>query len=1025
MSNTPKTASEKQFQEDFTRRLEKWRWVAPDSLNGNTRKVTVQTLIDNWRRELNRLNAEQLDGVPLTDGEFKQVMSKVNAIKNSYEAAKLLSMENGTGKIDGIYRDDNPNITHRQITLTIFKKADVGGGESTYQIAREVSTELGNRFDMVLLINGLPLINIEMKRADVPLGDAFRQFKRYYEDGEYVYNFMAFSQMMVITSRVGTRYFATPKNKESFNETYCFNWADKKNTPINNWEDVIDKFLMVPMAHQMVGDYLIIQESDKEEERIHMLMRPYQVYALQAIELAAFGRDSEDGIPHGGYVWHTTGSGKTITSFKTALFLSTRAGFDKIIFMVDRRELDYNTSRKFEWYAEYEPVTVDKSPSTKILGDALDKKGIVVTTTFKVNELIKKKIAERDFSLQEKKFIFIVDEAHRTTMGRMMRDIKEFFRRKSLFYGFTGTPLFDENHVAGIVNEKSEVIKTTEELFGPRLHEYTIDMAIADRNVLGFHVQYVNTGEFESYSDLRDRLADALASDPKGDYTEQSAEEEVAKWSDLKVETEAGNRGILEYHDETHIPRVVSRILAGWEAQSQARKFNAILTVAYKKRVIDYYEEFKRQLEGVENPIHIAMTVSFGGENDEDRLPREFIEEMFADYGKYTGVEFVAGDKKRGEDAYYADLAERGTHGGSGRNERYIDLIIVADQMLTGWDDKYLNTLYNDRMLELQGLIQAYSRTNRVLDNTKEFGTIINFQWPKRTEAAVDRALKLYGSGGSSAKAIVDTYDVAVKKLAEYMKKMRATLPEPTDWQNLENDDEGRERFFKAFRRASGQLRCVQQYYEYEWNDFTFGITEIDWKNYVGAYLNLQPKGDKPDVTVIGPLPGHVRIEGITIVNAAYIISLIGERTKTENGITKIDGESLRLILEKIQELSNHGEKEQADLLRDFLDDLTGGKIEKCGNADEAFTQWRAKRYDDEATAFAADWGIDKDILKAAVESYDKSQPETIPRLDEIRMSLDFDSARTKHGEKRRHHLHALSEELPKWIMSVKRNYLS
>ena len=1026
MSNTPKTASERQFQEDFCKRLQRYRWTAPDALNGNKRKVTVETLIGNWRQELNRLNADQLEGVPLTDAEFQQVMARVNAISDSYEAAKLLAMENAAGKIDGIYRDAQEGVTRRQVTLTIFRKAEVGGGESTYQIAREVSTENGNRFDVILLINGLPLINIELKRADVPLDEAFMQFKRYYQDGEYIHNFMVFSQMMVMVSPIETRYFATPRSVGRFNPSFVFHWADKDNQPVNQWEAVVDKFLMVPMAHQMVGDYLVLYEADNPEERCHMLMRPYQVYALQAVELAAFGHDEHtDGIPHGGYVWHTTGSGKTITSFKTALFLSTRAGFDKIIFMVDRRELDANTSQKFRQYAAYEPVTVDSTAHTFQLEKSLAAKGIVVTTTFKMNELVKRLRENGSAKFREKKFVFIIDEAHRTTMGQMMGTIKDYFRRNSLFFGFTGTPLFDENHVKGSVNEKSEVIRTTEALFGPLLHTYTIDQAIADRNVLGFHVQYLNTGEFRSYEELRERLVESWLGEEESTATQDELEERAASMEDARVEAEAEKKGLLTYRDETHIPVVVKRILDGWEAQSQARTFNAILTVAYKSRVLAYYEEFKKQLAGQENPIHVAMTVSFGSPNAPDRLPREFVEGMFRDYAGFTGVEFVAGDQKRGEDAYYADLTRRGQQGGSGRNRHNIDLIIVADQMLTGWDDKYLNVLYNDRMLELQGLIQAYSRTNRVLGPNKEFGTIINFLRPRQTEEAVKQALKLYGSGGETTLAIVDTYGAAVLKFRNLAEKMRSRLPNPTDWQLLEKDEEARKAFVQAFRQAAKQLARLEQYYEYAWKDEPFGIDYDTWLRYVGAYKNLTGREEEPPDVVIQPLPGRVKVVGGTKVDAAYIIELVGEKSKVVDGVRVIDEESFRILLEQIQKFSDLGQKKAADVLDAFLKDLQTGKVPAGENADAAFAGWKAARYEKELSEFSAEWGLKANVLDRAVKAYDGSTPETVPFLDEIKESLDYDRAKVQHGPKRRKHWYALGERLPVWVKETKESYLT
>ncbi len=307
MTNGRKDAAERNFQEQFVKEMEKFKWDAPDFLDGNKQEVTVHDLINHWRSELNRLNADQLEGVELTDNEFKQVMSKVSQINNSFEAAKILSMESSTGKIDGIYRDKDPRVQRNQITLTIFKKAQVRGGDSKYEIAREVISSNNNRFDIILLINGLPLINIEQKRTDKDLDEAYNQFRRYYAMGEYNNNFLAFSQMMVIISEVGTRYFATPKSLSEFNKAFVFHWSDKNNRAINDWHEIVAQFLMIPMAHQMVGDYLVINDDvDYEENRRIMVMRPYQVYALQAVEGAAMGW-SNDGIPQGGYIWHTTG----------------------------------------------------------------------------------------------------------------------------------------------------------------------------------------------------------------------------------------------------------------------------------------------------------------------------------------------------------------------------------------------------------------------------------------------------------------------------------------------------------------------------------------------------------------------------------------------------------------------------------------------------------------------------------------------------------------------------------------------
>ncbi|MGG8382753.1 type I restriction endonuclease subunit R, EcoR124 family [Bacillus sp. R-CC1] len=1026
MGNAPKSAAEKTFQENFVKELQKYKWEAPDFLDGNKQKVTVTDLVTHWRRELNRINADQLEGVELTDNEFRQVMAKVNQIGNSYEAAKILAIEESKGKIDGIYRDDNPKITRKQITLTIFKKAEVRGGDSSYRIAREVQTPNNNRFDIVLLINGLPLINIEQKRADKTLDEAFGQFIRYYRDGEYSNNFMAFSQMMVITSEIATRYFATPKTAGDFNPSFVFHWSDKENHVVNAWEKVIEQFLMIPMAHQMVGDYLVIDEARDEENRRHMLMRPYQVHALQAVEGAAFGWDNDGKLPHGGFVWHTTGSGKTITSFKTALFLSTRAGFDKVVFLVDRRELDNRTSENFKAYAAYESVSVDDTKHTyqlkKILKSA--KNGIVVTTTFKLNSLVKELEEAHDDSLVDKKIVFIIDEAHRTTMGQMMGTIKSYFKKNGLFYGFTGTPLFDENKIQGKINEKSEVINTTEKLFGPKLHQYTIDEAIADKNVLGFHVDYINTGEFKSYDDLREKLAEKIKEEHP-ELTDRDIERQVQEMSEADVEKQAKKRELFKYQDETHIPRVVEEILNNWESQSQGREFNAILTVAYKNRVIAYYDEFKKQLTDRREKLNVAMTFSFGNENDPTPLDPKIIKGMFKDYATFTGIEFVAGDKKHGENAYFEDVVERATRGGSGRNPKNIDLVIVADQLLTGYDSKRLNTLYVDRSLELQGLIQAYSRTNRVFGSNKEFGTIINFQYPRLTEQIVNQALKLYGSGGKSSKAIVDTYETAVKKLAIKVTEMIPTLPDPTEWQTIEHDEKKKEAFILAFKDAAEQLNLVEQYYEFKWDDITFGIDEHTWLQYVGAYKNLTWKpGTPPPPTPINTLVGKTKLAGTQVIDANHILSLIGSKVTSPNGVQTVDSETLRIIYEQIQELSNMGEYEQAQLLKEFVDtELVPGNLSSGLDFDEAFEIWKVSKLQNMVIVFSSEWGIDSELLGKSVNSYSTSRPDIVPYINELISSVDYSKATNQTAGNLLRHNMTLITKLPKWIAEIKQKY--
>ncbi len=1053
MSNAPKSYAEKTYQENFVNELKKYSWNAPNELNGNLQKVTVDTLINNWRRELNRLNADMLEGVDLTDKEFKQVLTKVSRISNSYEAATLLTAENGKGKIEGIYRDESPKVTRKTVTLTIFRRAQVLGGDSSYQIAREVSTPNGNRFDIVLLFCGLPLINIEQKRTDKSLDEAFGQFLRYYKDGEYCNNFMVFSQMMVINSEISTEYFATPKSADAFNRAFCFHWTDEKNRIINDWKEITATLLKIPMAHQMVGDYLVINHSDNPNECYHMLMRPYQVYALQAIELAAKGMDNKNKLAHGGYVWHTTGSGKTVTSFKTALFLATKGGFDKVVFLVDRRELDKNTTNRFKSYAEYEGKDkVYETKHTSELRRHLKRdNGIIITTTFKLNSLVKALEEAKDESLKEMKIIFIIDEAHRTTMGTMMKNIMAYFQKNGLFFGFTGTPLFDENKANGLIaddaayqrkkrlfeltkefldeheevedrmNSKGQlIIDTTEKLFGPLLHEYKIDEAIRDGNVLGFHVDYLNTGEFKNYDWIRDQLFEVLK-EKTPEKSDKEIRRKIQEMSDEQVELEAMKKEIVVYQDETHIPRVVKIMLEDWEEQSQNRFFNAILTTGRISRAVEYWKEFRKQQESNPHPINVAVTFSFGNENDQENIAVKEADAIFESYKQITELEFKLNDAKRGPQQYFEDLIDRAQKGGSGRNPKNIDLVIVADQLLTGYDSKYLNTLYVDQNLKLQGLVQAYSRTNRIYGKEKEFGTVINFRWPKLTELCVNAALMLYGSGKKTDKspAIVDTYEVAVDKLANCVEGMMMTLKNPADWEALKDDKEQKQAFFAAYKETSAQMNRVRQYYEYQWNNERFTLDEHTWKKYTGAFRNLIGEDDPP---LPPPLPIRTLQDAKLIhyqeITSQFILKMIGERAHTNKQESPLDQESLRLILEQIEELSSMGQAVLAGTIRQFVDEIQTGSVQIDTDIEALFNTWTESKLKAEIAEFCEQWKTDPEILYKVFCAYDPRDDKNIPRVNEIIDSIKADDLEDPFT----HNLN-LMEALPDWLKGIKRKY--
>ncbi|WP_311919922.1 type I restriction endonuclease subunit R, EcoR124 family [Globicatella sulfidifaciens] len=476
---------------------------------------------------------------------------------------------------------------------------------------------------------------------------------------------------------------------------------------------------------------------------------------------------------------------------------------------------------------------------------------------------------------------------------------------------------------------------------------------------------------------------------------------------------------LLSYHDETHIPRVVEEILSNWESQSQEKFFDAILTVAYKDRVIAYYNEFKRALVKMDYDLNVAMTFSFGNENDPDGISPDVISEMFKDYGKFTGIEFRVEDG----DSYFKDLVVRSTRGGSGRNPRNIDLIIVADQLLTGYDSRYVNTLYVDRSLELQGLIQAYSRTNRVQGPMKEFGTIINYKYPAMTEEQVNRALTLYGSGGTSSLAIVEHYEVAVHKFKEAVEWMEEVLPDPTNWADLETNNEQLDNFIESFTHANQQLNTVQQYYQYEWNDTEFGINEHQWMKYIGAYKNLEIEEDDDVILPIQPLVGRAKLSGTQVIDADHILGLIEDRVSHQDGIQTVDTETLRIIHQQIQELSDMGEDDQAKLLKEFVDtELVTGNLSSNSRFDDLFEDWKDNKAQREIDKFAKDWGLDANLLSESVKEYSLNKKEIIPYIEDLQRSVNYEEAR-KPAVSPLIHTMQLVQTLPEYMVEIKKKY--
>ncbi|KGK87415.1 DEAD/DEAH box helicase [Desulfosporosinus sp. HMP52] len=700
-------------------------------------KTTAQ-LWDNFKAILEQHNQNTLDH-PLSAVEFNQVKKIISDLRTPYEAGQFLYGLNGVSQIE-IDLDDG-----RHVFLTVFDQKQIGAGDTVYQVVNQIyrpAVITGKQkcyFDTTLLINGLPIIQIEEKRDTRDVNEALNQMHQYANENQYRDIFSTLQILVAITPN-NVKYMANT-TPDQFNKDFAFNWQRKSdNTIVRNWKEFADSMLSIPMAHQMATNYMILDGT--KNKQMLKVMRPYQVYATQNVIESLKGVDFEFGINKVGYIWHTTGSGKTITSFKTAWLASRMPKVDKVVFVVDRIAL---TKQTMENYKAYDPDaaedtwgSVQNTDNTTDLSRKLKSKdnNIIVTSVQKLDTLVKRKT----FKAPDKNIVFIVDEAHRSTGGDSFKAIQKAFK-KSAWVGYTGTPMFDET-TSGL---------RTEEIFGPLLHAYTIREAIADRNVLGFKV------DFETTIDEKKMKENYLP----GFYRERHP-----KWSEEQIQekinhlTQEDMDDAIEpsFYDENpdHIKLVVEDIFKNWRNRSNGGKYNALFTThvgggkASTPMAMMYFHEFQRvneenKLKGGQT-LKVAVTFSQNTSNNDSMLAtnqglHNAIKAYNAEFGTAFGMDDVSG--------YTQDVTSRLNK--SAADGKILDLVIVVDQLLTGFDAPELNTLYVDRTLKGAGLIQAYSRTNRIADmQEKPWGRVVNYRWPAQNEKLMNKALAVYANKDSA-----------------------------------------------------------------------------------------------------------------------------------------------------------------------------------------------------------------------------------------------------------------------------------
>lgn len=781
---------------------------------------TTEALWDNFRRILYQLNQDKLDK-PLSDTEFKQVQKVINALYTPYLAGQFLYGVNGVSQVE-VDLDDG-----RHVYLTVFDQKQIGAGNTEYQVVTQIQRPAkkagreNRRFDTTLLINGLPVIQIEEKALGHSADEALNQMHQYIEERQYS-DIFSTVQILVGMTPTHIKYMANT-TAEQFNKDFSFHWqSPEMNTPITNWKEFADLFLSIPMAHQMSTQFTILDGT--KNKQMLKVMRPYQVYATKAVLSQLKQTDFTLPINKLGYIWHTTGSGKTITSFKTAWLASRMPHVDKVVFVVDRIALTKQTEENYKAYDPEGTIDVDGrqfdavagTENTNVLKRKLNEKGngIIVTSVQKLTKLIQRK----DFTLPKKNFVFIVDEAHRSTGGESFEELQKVFKGAA-WVGYTGTPMFDE--VAGKNTTK------TREVFGELLHDYTIREAIADKNVLGFKVDFQTTID---------------ETNMKEHYLPMFYRHTHPNWSEADIQHRINNLTPDDMDDmikpsfydnnKDHVRLVVEDIFTKWLNRSGEGKYNAMLTTHVggnhpsTPMAMMYFDEFERvnqeRVARNEFTLKVGVTFSASTNNSDTQLDtNNGLLRAMKHYNKLFGTNFGLDDVS----GYTQDLTTRLNR--TARDGQYLDIVIVVDQLLTGFDAPQMNTLYVDRTLKGALLIQAYSRTNRIADtHSKPWGRIVNYRWPVQNEKLMNEALRIYanrfsanlqGTLGPDDKEVDLTGDgVLAKKFQDQLQEVQHVVNQLADltdtFTRVPPSEAKQEEMYKLMGKYSSGMSKLKQY---------------------------------------------------------------------------------------------------------------------------------------------------------------------------------------------------------------------
>lgn len=924
---------------------------------------TEEDLWANFRYILEQNNKDRLDGEGLSDSEFEQVKNQLQ-FSSFYKAGEWLVGENGKVMVH-VQRDTE------KLHLVVMNHEHIAGGSSVYEVINQYkalksddgdSTDVRDRrFDVTLMINGLPMIHIELKNKQHSYMDGFWQIKKYIGEGKFTGIFSAV-QMFVVSNGVDTRYFAAAGDTE-LNPKFMSGWVDRKNNPVSDYLSFAKSVLRIPQAHEMIARYTVLDE----DARRLILLRPYQIHAIESIREASK-------IGESGFVWHTTGSGKTLTSYKaTRNLLMDIPSIDKTIFLIDRKDLDTQTTMAFQAYANNDLVDVDETDNVNDLKKKLKSadRQVIVTTIQKMQILVSKRLQEGtpDFDkIKNLRIAFVVDECHRAVTPKTKRELERFFGR-SLWYGFTGTPRFAENPYP----QMGDLPRTTEELYGKCLHSYTIQNAIHDKAVLGFQVEH---------------------NGPKN----------------MTDETDSS-----QYDNEAHMLKVLDVILnksyykLGFQ-NGKGMTYECMLTTKSIQVAQKYYELLTRVKNGetslvIDEKIRqvlpdfpkFAITYSVTENEEGSHVNQEKMQKSLKDYNGMFGTKYEMSQIQSYNGNLNKRLARKDARFKSRREQ--LDLVIVVDRLLTGFDAPCMSTIFIDRQpMGPHDLIQAFSRTNRIYDTNKTYGQIVTFQAPKLFKKCVDNAVKLY-SAGSTETALLEEWDEVEPAFRKALSALKICAEKPSDIPGISMKEKKIfAKMFQEFDSLFAQLKSFTKYNDSMLEEY--GITEAEYDDYAGHYKNVMEEirdskdhGDSDSSDTQVDQDYELMAYSSTKIDYEYIINLIQNivtPTEEDEEITPQERQKkLEEVKQYVAELRKDNEK-VADLMSNLIADIEKDDRKYRGKSIlNIIENMKRDCVEKVISDFCIQWYASKDDVMYAAIHYRNGK---IPNETAIKATVDYTS---------------------------------